>query len=664
MTQVFDSLTPTHKQDTPADRKKAREDFAKQNMDLRKAQRGGVRIGGVSKESAPPGSEGVGEKQIEQSKEHVDSLKRAAEDAVTAVRIEGDLSENERRTLEDRNQGERIKKLREEASTSSKRNATVSMRWEALYDIGEPQALHQQLEQQKEFCALIIASKDRLVKIFQEDLKGKDDEYVKALKKQANDIERLLSLMAEQTRTLQSNYQQELISIEDAFSRERKEMRGRISEELDALWAERRRVEAESMERRQDRIAQNQNKLDFQRQKDAEDYHALHMQLQQTIHGLEQELESMRSRYQLNLEKLKYNYQVLNERVKESNETITHYKKRITRLQDLLSKFMAKYAATDKKYKKENHELTEQYKRITIQYKELQKKFKHFDQADEIKFQEVWEMNLEQVNALRAEIHEADRILHQQQLGLPWAAPVEEEMKPRALGQPATGRSGGAPGSSEVSSRNPGVFVAADEEEDEATQERNQRLLSKIFDLLTNELGFVVDQKVFEMCNRLEPGEAKLVKLDAILEELGAKSEEDIQALIPFFVDAEAEDLDEEYWISHEVVVKAVREYVEEQQRKKARQLSRANISMSVEEQQRAAQRQEERDFWQRQESALGPKTQRVWNGLERGLKRYNKILEERAELMRTNEALKNQNEELRNLLNMYLTTGVVWWLL
>lgn len=58
-----------------ADRKKAREDFAKQNMDLRKAQRGGVRIGGVSKESAPPGSEGVGEKQIEQSKEHVDSLK-------------------------------------------------------------------------------------------------------------------------------------------------------------------------------------------------------------------------------------------------------------------------------------------------------------------------------------------------------------------------------------------------------------------------------------------------------------------------------------------------------------------------------------------------------------------------------------------------------------
>ena len=125
--------------------------------------------------------------------------------------------------------------------------------------------------------------------------------------------------------------------------------------------------------------------------------------------------------------------------------------------------------------------------------------------------------------------------------------------------------------SAEVSSRNPGVFVAADEEEDEATQERNQRLLSKIFDLLTNELGFVVDQKVFEMCNRLEPGEAKLVKvcesilfffvffvcsslsvaelghpnglsqLDAILEELGAKSEEDIQALIPFFVDAEAE---------------------------------------------------------------------------------------------------------------------------
>lgn len=51
-----------------------------------------------------------------------------------------------------------------------------------------PLSRPQQLEQQKEFCGLIIASKDRLTKIFQEDLRGKDDEYVKALKKQADDI--------------------------------------------------------------------------------------------------------------------------------------------------------------------------------------------------------------------------------------------------------------------------------------------------------------------------------------------------------------------------------------------------------------------------------------------------------------------------------------------
>lgn len=255
---------------------------------------------------------------------------------------------------------------------------------------------------------------------------------------------------------------------------------------------------------------------------------------------------------------------------------------------------------------------------------------------------------------------QADRIFHQQQLGLPWTPPVDKEMKPRPLGQPAAAGTGAGTSTGEASTSGAGGSRQDELEEDEATRARNERLLSKIFDLLVNEMGFIVEEKVHEMCERLEPGEAKIVKLEAILDELGAKTEEDVHALIPFFVDTETQGLEEEYWISHEVVVKALREFVEEQQRKKARQLSRANVSMSVEEQQRAAQRLEEREFWERQQSALEPQNQRVWNGLERGLKRYNKVLEERSELIETNESLKRQNEELRGLLNMYLTTNKV----
>merc|ERR1719247_677140 len=73
-------------------------------------------------------------------------------------------------------------------------------------------------------------------------------------------------------------------------------------------------------------------------------------------------------------------------------------------------------------------DLTEEYKRYTRYFKELQEKFHHFERADEKKCREVWEMNEGEVRALINKVLEADKLLHEQQLGHEWCPPKEEQL--------------------------------------------------------------------------------------------------------------------------------------------------------------------------------------------------------------------------------------------
>ena len=85
---------------------------------------------------------------------------------------------------------------------------------------------------------------------FLNELKQKDDEYVKALKKQAEDIDKLLQRMGIQFMELRKAYEDELEEIETAFSHEREELRANNREEIDLLLDKRSRMEQTFMEKR------------------------------------------------------------------------------------------------------------------------------------------------------------------------------------------------------------------------------------------------------------------------------------------------------------------------------------------------------------------------------------------------------------------------------
>ena len=76
-------------------------------------------------------------------------------------------------------------------------------------------------------------------------------------------------------------------------------------------------------------------------------------------------------------------------------------------------------------YEKENKKTTNDYKRFTKLYIELQKKYARFERSDKNRFNEIWSMNQNEVQALCEKIQDCDRVIHVQQLGIAWEPPTD-----------------------------------------------------------------------------------------------------------------------------------------------------------------------------------------------------------------------------------------------
>ena len=74
--------------------------------------------------------------------------------------------------------------------------------------------------------------KDELIKSFMEQLRDKDEEYVKAGMKQNDDIEDLIKSMREQFINMRTDYTDQMNIIENNFNTERQKILKRNHEEI------------------------------------------------------------------------------------------------------------------------------------------------------------------------------------------------------------------------------------------------------------------------------------------------------------------------------------------------------------------------------------------------------------------------------------------------
>ncbi len=76
---------------------------------------------------------------------------------------------------------------------------------------------------------------------------------------------------------------------------------------------------------------------------------------------------------------------------------------------------------------------TTELKRFTRQFKELQKKFERFEKSDNTRLKEIWEMNEKEARAIVEKIMHADKVIHTQQLDIPWKPPADQIFRKMTL---------------------------------------------------------------------------------------------------------------------------------------------------------------------------------------------------------------------------------------
>lgn len=366
---------------------------------------------------------------------------------------------------------------------------------------------------------------------------------------------------------------------------------------------------------------------------------------------------------------------MLKKRDEENTVTISQQKRKITRLQDTLNTQRGKLAKQEKTQRDEMAALREEYQKNNEQFRELQKKVKHFQLTDAKRFRDIWAMNEEKVRSLATDVLNADEIIHRQQLGLEWEAPPPVESPvATAFVRTETQMSQATLYASQILSE-----AGSDRDEGKAPSVASTTttiyppfLVKQVLELLCEETGFLIESKLTRLLAPLETEEKMLMKLDSVFKALGIETEEDIHKLVQYFLLEEGEEERPETTDTEELgatvaeggaklalihpndVPQALRKFVEHTQGSTKSSLTPKTLALGARTK-KAHEELLDGSFWKQMAGILPESHERLWSALTEGLEKYHSTLTARMQLIQETDSLRQQNIELRLLLQQYM---------
>uniref|UniRef100_A0A8D0FXT2 Dynein regulatory complex protein 1 n=1 Tax=Strix occidentalis caurina TaxID=311401 RepID=A0A8D0FXT2_STROC len=625
-------------------------------------------------------------KHIEECRQRLAKLLFDGTQMVTNIQVAADLREMQRRAEEAELKLQRVEKLENEAKSSTYKFEEITSKWALAKEMRIPQELWQLLNQQQQQCALLLEEKNKLIGELQQELKNKDEQYVQAIKKQSDDIHLLLERMEEQIRLMLKTYRHKLLQIEKTFELERRELLDNNRKKWEEAMQAHNAQELEYLHARMRKVEEFEKQLNQLLVQDEEDYHSMKIQLENDVQNLERQLQQMKAVYQLTQEKLEYNLQVLKKQDEENTVIRSQQKRKLNRLHSLLKNLRTKLANQEKQFREENQSLADDCERITGQCKEVQRRMRHFAISDAEKFTEVWLMNEEEAKGLMRKALDADRLIHTQQLGLPWEEPHywflnnvgplgrynAKRMATKLAAEVLTG--GMHSGDGDVISLHPLLCVSPK--------------------------GFLIESKLLRPLDSLGRQERVLMKLDSIFGALEIHTEDDLYQLLDFFLKYKAQEVAASQVGPPGTAVGRAQQS-QGSREGRAEHLNTPESRSSVSGTQRAELKSprsslgslpsvyihaddvlkilkafvekdgsskevlpvrdssKDGEYWEALTHVIPEPTLKLWDALAVALEEYYKILTRRANLLAETAALRQETSELRRLLGGYLRSRV-----
>lgn len=578
--------------------------------------------------------------RVEQAREAMANLHSETTNAVTYFVANAAAVEADRRDREEVKSDTRREHREEELALNEPKLNAMELRFNGLQKYTISHELHAALEQQKKECETVLACKESILKELIAMLEDKEEEYVSLLRSNNTQVNEMVSAMRVKTTEYLDHYATEIEEVEKTYMDDRKAFLENCTAEIQQLVKMRRTRDVDYRKRREAKLLEAQSKLAEKNDENYEDFNSCKKGYEDNIFSLRQEREKCKADFMLNGERLNYNLQVLRERVKENKNAQSQYKRKLAKLQETLSSLVARYQESDKRFQKANKELTTQLHRVGAKYRELQKKFQFFEKADKTKFRQLWSMHDQSSKALVHRCLQADRVLFEDILCMPWKPPEicfwpEEQDDLDGL----------------------------EEEEEEQHEEliMNEPALM-LFHILQNQAPFLVDENVRDAINAISGTSEEQASVEGILTTLKIHKNNEVADLLEYFmVESDDETL---ALINPQEAIRALNSFLEERTVKNAKEKENAQKSESKSREsakEKALKRfkQAEKNYWKQLTQCVPQEHLHIWEALETGLERYLAQLQQRKALVGSTDALRAQNDELKGLLQQYMQSGI-----
>lgn len=125
----------------------------------------------------------------------------------------------------------------------------------------------------------------------------------------------------------------------------------------------------------------------------------------------------------MNSEKLDYNYQVLQKRNEENVIINNQQKRRVARLHEAIGRTRRGLKNLYNTGKRNIARLSSDIYKLHSNINDMESKAHQARLNNREKFDRIWEINYKELNLLVDRVYHIDRIIHEQQLAMPWSVP-------------------------------------------------------------------------------------------------------------------------------------------------------------------------------------------------------------------------------------------------
>ncbi|EDW65695.1 dynein regulatory complex protein 1 homolog [Drosophila virilis] len=483
------------------------------------------------------------DQQLELSSTRLGQLVRFGNELVTNIRVANERRELNRRVFEAAQQKDMKKILEGENIEAMAKFDDIKARWTELNEINEPMLLWDQIEEQKKRIAEIMARKDEMIAACQQEIDRMNAKYEFDRQHQAADLCCLVERIDNQVETLKESYKHHLELLRNTVEDERQT----FSLTADEKWRSFFNALNTNFEEKSKlvRVREQFYSLQLQLLKDSQDEltKQTRVRLEKECERLELELRRTRDNVLMNSEKLDYNYQVLQRRNDENTIITNQQKRRVARLHEIVARTRRNYKQVFHSGRRTILKLTNEIQQLHGSISEMEAKAMHTRNINREKFNRVWNINYEEITDLLTRIFEIDRILHEQQLVMPWKKPninIENinkpvEKRPNNAMDRIERRFGKLPKQYGGS----GYTATEDEEKPRGPMQElpleSARLMRNILRKLADRGGFLIEERLLKILKPYSEKEQTMVRIDNIFAALRIRNLDHVMELTKVF---------------------------------------------------------------------------------------------------------------------------------